>query len=252
MLGVLIVAIVVVAGALGAQAAEAFHEDWDHVVTLTPYPGHTPEHHYWERDWAPYNIIGDVYSHSGGNYFRDHFIEAFADVVEDGFLPTLYVHLPNQNGTVANVTLSNSSAYVEAAITNATAPYEAAAALPVRTTTITLLGADSAPPVPAASFVQTLYHAPFNTPADIATAPTGHYAGVSSPKNAVLLPGASTIYLHNAGNSTLNATITGLDGSDHSHSFVGLGTFVLPAGDYDYSITGAGYALSWNGTIRTQ
>ncbi len=231
--------------------AEAWHdheESWNR--QLVPHHTWNEDTDGWDRYWSTKRVITAVGTLSQNDPF--HYEEAFRKAVEGGYLAHLWFPLPNQNGSDARILIGNTTTYVEGVIANATAPHEAAGALPVTTRTLTVLGADSAPyvasPVPSN---YSLYPTPYGSPDDYSVAPTGHYAGVTSPRTMVVPHDVDTIYVHNAGDSAVNMTITGLDGRDHSHTLMGSSTFVLPADDYDYTIAGGeGYALAWNGTIR--
>ena len=248
---VLVVAAVVGVAAAAAvsqlEEASAYHDGF-HPSSLEPHHTVTAQHYSWERHWHPRNILINTEVEVG--YDADHLLPAIAATIEHGLYPNAYLHMPNQNGSIANVSLSNASAYASALMINATAPHEAAGSLPVRTDTLTVLAAGSAPAVPAAPYRLTPYHAPATTAADLHTAPTGHYPGVSNPRHLTVPEGASQVYVHNAGLADVNVTIAGLDGSDHSQLVRGSSSHVLPVGDYNYSITAPGYALAWNGTIR--
>ena len=140
--------------------AEGRHETWDGKKHFDPPEGRDQSHWRWEYHWRLYDILGTIHNRYTTTYIDPvHLPGMFARVVEHGYVPYVYVFMPNQNGTTASVPLSNASAYTTAVIANATAPYEAASGLPVRTGTVTVLAAGSAPPVILPEYRLTRYHA---------------------------------------------------------------------------------------------
>ena len=245
---VALVAAIAAATVATHQEVEAYHDTWN-PETLTPHHTYDPGSYYYETRFDPYLIVARTRSHTGAD--EAHFTHGLAQTIDAGFMARARIYLPDHAGTLVNVSMSNASAFVEVTRINATAPYEAAAALPVRTGTVTVLGSASAPAVDGSPHVLPLTATPVLSDGHLATDPTGLYPGVSSPRHAIVPYGESQVYVHNAGSTPLNVTIAGPDGSDHSQLIRGSSSHVLPVGDYNYSIAAPGYPLAWNGTIRT-
>ena len=106
MLGVLAAAVVVVvvAVALGVQAAEAYH-DTNYYERLTPHHTLTQGHYLWNQHWYPPDMIQDIETYVTPSPFDlEHMLPALANTARDGFFPTFYIYLPNQAG--GSVTVS--------------------------------------------------------------------------------------------------------------------------------------------------
>ena len=234
--------------AVNMPEAEAYHEDGVLDARLMPHHTHPPGSYWYERYHDPSFVMATIGRTVGGD--EPHYAFGIARAIDLGYMARAYIHLPDHDGSIVNVSMSNASAYVEMVRRNATAPHEAAAALPVRTDTITILAAASAPEPLPSLHRDPLTLTPIVSDGHFIPSSTGHYAGVSNPRHATIPHGASQVYFHNAGQVGINVTIAGLDGTDHSQLLGGGSSYVLPAGGYNYSMSAPGYALSWNGTIR--
>ena len=128
--------------------AEAYHEDGVLDARLMPHHTHPPGSYWYERYHDPSFVMATIGRTVGGD--EPHYAFGIARAIDLGYMARAYIHLPDHDGSIVNVSMSNASAYVEMVRRNATAPHEAAAALPVRTDTITILAAASAPePLPS-------------------------------------------------------------------------------------------------------
>ena len=115
--GLAVVAIVAVAT---MPDAEGRHETWDGKKHFDPPEGRDQSHWRWEYHWRLYDILGTIHNRYTTTYIDPvHLPGMFARVVEHGYVPYVYVFMPNQNGTTASVPLSNASAYTTAVIANA-------------------------------------------------------------------------------------------------------------------------------------
>ena len=148
--------------------------------------------------------------------------------IDLGYMARAYIHLPDHDGSIVNVSMSNASAYVEMVRRNATAPHEAAAALPVRTDTITILAAASAPEPLPSPHRDSLTLTPIVSDGHFIPSATGHYAGVSNPRHATIPHGASQVYFHNA--PSRHQRDDRRPGRDGSLPTLGRGEFVRPSG----------------------